>query len=525
MTADDSAETRYGRLHSLREPFLWRARACAQLTVPHLMPPSGHDGTTPLPTPYQSVGARGLNNLAVRMLLALLPPNSPFFKYQIDDFVLQELTGKDDMRAEMEEALSSIERAIQGEVETRAIRVPAFEMLKQLISSGNALIHLPKKGPMRVFRLDTYVVRRDPVGNVLEMILKESVSPKTLPKEIQALANTVADEGGSDVKRVDLFTCICRRDDKWEVWQEIGGKKLPGAGTYPLDKLPWVALRLSRIDGEDYGRGYVEQYIGDLRSLEELTRAIVEGSAAAAKTLFLIKPNSTTRARSLAKLPNGAIAEGNADDVTTLQVQKFNDFRVAFDTIAKIEQRLEFAFLLTSSIQRSGERVTAEEIRRVASDLEVALGGVYALLSQEFQLPLVTLLSNQMNAERRLPKLPQDKVKPTIVTGLEALGRGNDADRLATLLQDLMQFKDLIGPRLNVDNLVKRLAAARQVDAKGLLKTEEQLQAEQQQAQMASMMQHLGPNAVNQFGGMVQTAMAQQGQEGGPPEGGAPPAA
>lgn len=513
-------------LSTLRNPFLIRARNSAQLTVPSLMPPEGHTASTDLPTPYQSVGARGLNNLAVRMLLALLPPNSPFFKLQIDDFVLSELTGKDDMRAEMETALSSIERAVQGEVETTAIRVPAFEVMKQLLVAGNVLIHYPKQGGMRVFRLDTFVCKRDPFGNPLEIILKEEVALSVLPPDIRKYVEADAKFLTAGLKTVEIFTCITRRPDKWEVWQEVKGKRIGSSyGIYPVDRCPWLSLRFTRIDGEDYGRGYVEQYLGDLRSLEGLQQAIVEGSAAAAKVLFLIKPNSTTRARTLAKLRNGAIGEGDANDVTTLQMEKYNDFRVALETITRIEQRMEFAFLLTSSIQRNGERVTAEEIRRVASDLEVALGGVYALLSQEFQLPLVTLLMSRMQQERRLPKLPKDKIKPSIVTGLEALGRGNDNERLTGFMQDMMPFAKELAPRMKIVNFAKRVAASRQIDVKDLFMTDEEFAAQQQQQQAMAMAHSLGPNAVNQLGGIARDAVsAQQQPPAAPAPGEAAPA-
>ena len=56
-----------------------------------------------------------------------------------------------------------------------------------------------------------------------------------------------------------------------------------------------------RVDGEDYGRSYVEEYLGDLVSLEGLTKAIVEGASASAKTLFMVSPNGTTRAKALAE--------------------------------------------------------------------------------------------------------------------------------------------------------------------------------------------------------------------------------
>ena len=90
----------------------------------------------------------------------------------------------------------------------------------------------------------------------------------------------------------------------------------------------------------------------------------------------------------LGESPNGAIIEGSANDVSVLQVNKFADFRIAYDTMNRIETRLQLAFLLNSSIQRNAERVTASEIRFMAEDLEQALGGIYSILSQEFQLPL-----------------------------------------------------------------------------------------------------------------------------------------
>ena len=125
----------------------------------------------------------------------------------------------------------------------------------------------------------------------------------------------------------------------------------------------------------------MEEYLGDLRSLEALTQAIVEGSAAAAKVLFLVRPNGTTRINTLAKSPNGAIVQGDVNDVSTLQLQKSQDFRIALDTITQVRDRLSFAFLLNSSVQRNAERVTAEEVRFMAQELESALSGDYSVLS------------------------------------------------------------------------------------------------------------------------------------------------
>jgi hypothetical protein len=444
--------------------------------------------------------------------MTLLPPNAPFFRLTIDDFDLQSLAGGEGARGKVEEALARIERAAMHEVEATAVRVPVFEALKQLIVSGNVLVHMPKDGGVRVFRLDRYVCQRDAMGNVLEIITKETVSPMVLPTEVQELL-TKPDNKEAQLKSVDLYTNVKRVNKKWEVHQEVEGQIIPSSkGSFPLDKSPFMSLRMVRIDGESYGRGYVEEFIGDLSSLETLTKAIVEGSAAAAKVLFLVRPNGTTKAKVIANTPNGGIAAGDANDVSVLQLQKFNDFRVAQDTAREITERLAFSFLMNSSVQRKAERVTAEEVRYMAQELESALGGVYSILSQEFQYPLVTLLLSRMEKSGKMPKFPQDTLKPQIVTGMEALGRGQDLNKLAQLLQFLQPLgQEIIARELNVDDYIDRLGASLGIDTNGLVKSPEQKQAEQQQAEQQQMQQMMSSMAEKAAGPVAQ-GMMKQGQ-------------
>lgn len=505
-----SVAQRYTHLQTTRESYLRRARDASKLTIPSLIPPEGHSDATVYETPYQAVGARGVNNLASKLLMALLPPNSPFFRLTIDDFDILEVAGPE-ARGQVEEALARIERTAMSEVEALALRVPSFEILKHLIVGGNGLLYMPKKGDVKFYRLDSYVVKRDYMGNLLEIITKESVSPMMLPPKAQELVKSQDDAA----KSIDLYTCVKRTQKGWYIHQEVMGELIEGTeGQYPLDKNPFIPLRLNRIDGEDYGRGFVEEYLGDLKSLETLTQAIVEGSAASAKVLFMVAPNGTTKARVLADSPNGAIVQGNAQDVSTLQVNKFNDFRVALETITQITERLSFAFLLNSSVQRNAERVTAEEVRFMAQELEGALGGVYSILSQEFQLPLVKLLLNRLEVEGKMPKMPKDSVKPQIVTGIEALGRGQDLNKLAQMLNYLQPLgPEVIAQYMNVSDYIDRLAASLGIDTGGLIKNEEQMQMERQQAQemqqMQQMQQTMGNMAEKATPKLAEAMMAQ----------------
>ena len=531
MTEAMTCEARYKRLESDRLTFLNRARRCAELTIPTLIPPANHSKSTIYYTPWQGIGARGVNNLASKLLLSLLPPNSPFFRLEVDDFTLAEMAGRPDARSKVEEGLNKIERAVQSEIEGSGMRSPIFLALKNLIVGGNYLIYLPKDGGVRGYRMDSYVVKRDVMGNVLDIVAKDDVSPLALSDDERAIyEETDLDDKGENERKekteddfdedatetVCVYTRMYRDDNKWRTYQEIKGKMVPGSeGIYPLDKCPMIALRWTSIENEDYGRSYVEEYLGDLVSLEGLSKAIVEASAAAAKVIFLLNPNGVTRLRDLTKAESGDVIIGDKKDVESVQSDKQADLRIAYEAAKTISERLSQAFLMNASVQRDAERVTAEEVRFMASELEDALGGVYSILSQEFQLPLVNRIMDRMTKSKKLPALPKGVVKPVIVTGLEALGRGHDLNKYNLLIKSLAPLgPEIIAKYMNAGDYISRIATSLGIDAAGLVKTEDQLQQEQamaQQAQQQQMMAGMAEKAIpNAVKGISDSAMAQQ---------------
>lgn len=512
---NETAEQLYSKLEGNRHSYLERARQSARLTLPYILPDEGFGTSSRLNTPFQSIGSKGTNNLASKLLLALLPPNAPFFRLQVDKNKLQQEGAEESAISEIDSALQKVEDTIMDEIARERYRIVIHEALKNLIVTGNALIYTDEKMGMRVFRLDRFVIERDPMGNVLYIATKETLSYSALDDEIKEVIGTPKDLSKStDIENVNLFTAVCRHGDKWLVKQDINGTLLPKTGgLLSLDKNPYIPLRFSRVDGESYGRSFIEDMLGDLQSLESLTQAIVEGSAAAAKVLFLVSPNGTTKARDLSKSPNGGIVSGSANDVSTLQLNKFNDFRVAAETINSIKDRLGQSFLLTSNSIRSAERVTAEEIRMVSQELESSLGGLYSLLSNELQTPLVKRIMDVMQKTKKMPKLPSDLVKPVVITGLEALGRGNDLQKLDAFLAGAAQIvgPQAIGTFVNVDEYFKRRATSLGIKTAGLIKTQEDILQEQQQAQMQQMAEKLGPSAIKSA--TDQQAVSEQPEE------------
>ena len=482
-----TAAARYQRLVTSRDAYLQRARDCSKVTIPTLIPDAGEKDRGTLKTPYQSLGARGVNYLASKLLITLFPPNSAFFKLEIDDLVLRATEGGPEIKAEFDSALVNVEHAVMTAMETANGRASMHEAFKHLLVGGNVLLYVAEEG-FRVIHLNRYALCRDPMGHVIEIVVEEEVYPEVLPADFLEAANADDDdsEGYSSQKTLKLYTHIEYENDKVHWYQEAKGKEIPGThGMCDTDVSPWIPLRFNRVDGEEYGRGYVEEYYGDLLALEALYQAVLEGSAAAAKILFLVNPNGTTRPRTLANAANGSIIQGNATDVTVIQSQKAQDLSIANSVIDRIEGRLQFAFLLNTAIQRPGERVTAQEIRYMSQELEAGIGGLYSILTQELQLPLVRRLMHVMRKQRKLPAFPKGDggkalVNPKPVTGLEAIGRGDDRNKLVDFITTVGQVlgPDVLQKYINVDEALRRLANSESIDTTNLVKTKEQLDGE-----------------------------------------------
>jgi len=496
----ETTASRYEDLEVYRQPFLDRARDCSALTIPSLIPPLDFATNGELPQPYQSMGARGVNNLAAKLLLALLPPAASFFKLSLTEKFRQQLQQAELSAADL--ALSKMEQSVLREIEVRNYRANTFEAFKHLIVGGNVLIHQDDDGPLRFFPLSQYVTKRDKAGNILEIILKEVIDVDQLPDKVrerieQRLKEEKPDDPETDV---EVYTHIRHTDDekKWEVCQEILGEEIEETrGTYPLDKNPWRPLRWSVVSGEDYGRGHCEEYYADLSSLDALEHNLLDAAAVCARGLWLVNPNSGINTQELVEQPNWGFVDGTQEDIIALQANKFADLKVVSDEINRLESRLQYAFLLHSAVQRDAERVTAEEIRFVASELENTLGGVYSVMSSEFQLPLVTMLLAQMQKGGKLPMLPKNSIEPIVVAGVDALGRSRQGMLLDQLLESAVQiFGPQALPYFSLSEWLSRKCASLGIDPTNLVKSDQDVQAAQAQAQQQQMMQKLGPSVI-----------------------------
>ena len=530
------ARKRYDELTHLRSQFLDTAYECSRLTLPYLISNEWDDSNIHrmLRTPWQSVGAKAVTTLAAKLMLALIPPQTTFFKLQIRDDKL----GVDlppEARSELDLSFSKMERMVMDSINGSGDRVMIHQAMKHLIVGGNSLLYLGKDG-IKHYPLNRYVVNRDGNGNVIEIVTKERISRKVLGTSIvqEPKMNHPGDDGiktGGQNDDVEVYTYVRMENGRWVWHQECMDCILKDSrGSAPKNASPWLVLRFNTCDGEAYGRGRVEEYLGDLKSLEALSQALVEGSAAAAKVVFVVSPSSTTKPQTLAQAGNGAIVQGRPDDIGVVQVGKTADFRTAYEMATALGQRISEAFLIMNV--RQSERTTAEEVRLTQLEIEQQLGGIFSLMTTEFLVPYLNRVLMVLQRNGQLPKIPKDLVRPTIVAGVNALGRGQDRESLTNFITTIAQTMgpEAIMKYVDPSEYIKRLAAAQGIDMLNLVKTEQQLQQDMQKNMQLQQQQELtkqtgqmmsspmmdpskNPEAMEMMNGLV------GGEEGGAPGG------
>lgn len=517
-----SALERYFTLTADREQFLQTARNCAALTLPYLLTQEGLAQGERLHTPWQSVGAKGCNVLSSKMMLSLFPVNATFFKLQVNDAELaKEGEIPPEIRSEIDLSLSKMERIVMQHVAETSDRVQLHVAMKHLVVTGNCLLYQGKKA-LRVFPLDRFCVSRDGDGNVTEILTKEIVDRSLLPKEFQQMrpeldVNSPGEDGpkmgvassGNKGEADDaiVYTHVKLEDGQHKWHQECDGKIIPNTkSSSPVKTSPWMPLRFNVVDGESYGRGRVEEFIGDLTSLESLMKAMVEGTAAAARVVFMVSPSATTKPQSLANAASGSIIQGRADDVTVVNVGKTADFRTVMEMIQSLTQRLSDAFLVLQV--RQSERTTASEVMAVQQELNEQLGGIFGNLTVELLTPYLNRKLSMLSRSKKLPPLPKNLVLPTVVAGLNGVGRGQDKQALMEFVTTLAQTMgpEALAQYINPGEFISRLAASSGIEALGLVKDQQQLAAEKQEMQQQQMQQQV----MGQIGQLAKSPMGEE---------------
>jgi len=497
-------EGKFNELDALKSSMINRAEQYAAWTLPSVFPPNNTPHQVEMQHDMQSVGARAVNHLSNKLTLTLFRPSSPFFRLEIGPEFTAKLLEQGLTEAAIQLALSRAEKKALKKLAQRGSRAAMTWAMKQLIVVGNCLVFLPPTGGnIQVYALRDYVVQRDLSGSVILIITKDCKALETLPQDVQEELRRRKPEL-KDTDDVNLFTRIdLQADGRYFVTQSANDIELTGTievqteegkkkvrGIYTKKNLPWIALTWNLPRGWSYGIGLVEDYAGDFHALSTLSEAMVIGAAIAADIKFLVDPAGATDVKALNESKSGAYVSGRKDDISTLQLEKQNDFNTVLGVIQSYEKRLGLAFLLSSAATRDAERVTAEEIRNQTQELETSLGGVYSRLAEELQLPLANILLDDIEIGDK------NKIEAVILTGLESLSRNSELENIMLFLDDLNKVStlaDQVIMRIKIPEFMAYVGGARGVDYERFMKDETTVQKEIQarQQQQVEMQQQI----------------------------------
>jgi len=496
----DSIQGLYNKLTGERSNYEDRAELSARLTLPSLFPIEGSNGTSRFATNrVQSLGGKGVNHLAAKLVLALLPPAGQFFRFEPDADAADDLTeGDENAKMKITAMFSRQENNVREEIKSQDIRVPLFKIMRLLIVTGCVLVEKEKDG-LLYYNLRDFVVERDGKGKVVRIILTEKVSVfDVVDKLSEEAKRSIAD----DTLTLDSYTMSEFDGKKWTVTQTVMEEEM-FTKTYTESRFPFQVLDWSLPVGESYGRSYIDELEGDMVQYQMLTKAISEGAILAAKSLIFVNPLSSkgTRKRSVATANNGSVLTGSADDITSFTLDKNYDFKTPSEVRLDLKRDIEAAFLMERSIQRDAERVTAEEIRKLSQELETAFAGLYALISELLLKRIVVWVMHDMGIKLGAAKI-------NIIVGIDALSRNAEAVKLDNILGRFANFGYM--NRISQTEVMGRYTTFEGVDPTGLILDDEAFEKQQKKAAEAQMQQ----SAAQEGGALAAQAAATSAQQG-----------
>ena len=441
----------------------------------------------------QSKGALVVNRLATKLARTLFPANTSFFRMEINDEI------RDLFKQQQIEDIITYENKACARIFLNASYAQIVQALRLLIITGECLV-VRLDEALRVYSLRDYTVKRNNVGDVLDIIIQEHKYYSELSERSKAIVGSKPDD-----HRIKLYT-RCRKlpNGSWGVTQEIDGKDLGTDVKYRSKLCPYLPVTWNFVNGDNYGRGYVEDYAADLYKLSEMSKSLADYEFEALKLIHLVNPAGIMDVSALHRAESGDYVQGDHNMIKPYESGDYQKIIEIRNDLQAIEARLDIAFMYTGNT-RDGERVTAYEIRQNAEEAEQVLGGVYSQLSQNMHLPLAYLLLNEED-ESIIYEIDRENLKLNILTGLQALSRSSENQNLVIACSEMNAviptFTSLgLSSKWKIDAIAESILVSNGVNLKALQYTEEEMVAMQKQELEANAAQQMQAQAMGQQGG------------------------
>lgn len=479
----------WGTLTSGRGTMLDRKQALAEMTIPSAFPDINYNAQTDsLTHGSSSLGAQGATNIINKLMLAMFAPGISFLRLDMAAAakakLLEQLQMADD--SVLTDILANGEREAMQTLEQSGSRPNIYEGLAHLVVVGDVLMDLSDTSVISFLSLRDYAVKRNRKGKVIKLVMVEKTCVGDLEDEAKAEYIRAMPGSGMD-EAVCVYTCV-----KWAkgmyrstVWVEEVKLSSRHSGRWNDENMPYRALTWRLPIGQDYGVSLAEDYANDLSVHDAVSESMADGAVLASQFRWACNPSGMTDPSVVETGRNGSVVPANKGDLSLI----FANIGTQLASVSGIEEiysrRLGRGFLMNTNVIRNAERVTVEEVRLVANELEQSLGGVYSRFAIDMQGPIA-----RWALRRAKINVKGTAIEPVIITGLDALSRSADLERLMGFLQDITNYSSLpadIRMRFNEGAILADMAAGRGVERNKYLVTEEQYQQRQQQAAEQAM--------------------------------------
>lgn len=496
---------------------LARCEQYAMWTIPSVCPMENEDGAEQSKGNV-AIGARLVNHLANRIVDTMFPSDRPFFAITLTPDASRRLTDEMDedeeaqFTAALRKATANAEEMAMRRLNLTAYRPVAVQAVQHKIVTGNALIHRNDKGDRTLYGVRDFCIVRDITGKPKKCILRDAKKYRNLTDSIKARLSakkpTYKDEDD-----VTVYTYYYWKDQKWHSVQGVDEVIIPTTrSSYRKEDVPFMALTWNLSRGESYGRGLVEDHTVLFHNIDVTTEAMIDLIGIAADLKWLVDPASGMDVDEWNNAKRGAYVPGRKDDISIPDFPKRLEIQLLGEQIAKWERDLSQAFLLNSAGVRDAERVTAEEIRFYARELESAFGGLYSKLALTWQKQEADWLISQIDFSL-FSQTGVQSFEIVVTTGMESLSREGQLDNLRLAIGDL-QMLDAVPEDLreviNKQKFAEFVFTNRGVKLAEFIYTEQELQAIQQ-ARMAQEQQMQAQAGGQQVAAEAGKAAAKEG--------------
>lgn len=462
----DSGRGWWEELTRERSTMMSRKEAYARATIPSTLPDKNYNVLNDqLSNGATSLGNQGATNVVNKLMLALFAPGLSFFKLEMvakakAEF-LQQMQMQDDSL--LTDVLAEGEREAGRAFEQSGSRPALYEGLAGLVCVGDVLMDLSDTAAISFITLHDYAVKRNRKGKVLRLIFREKTRVDDLEKEAQSEYRKAMPMAKMHDK-VTIYTCIKLVSGMYRstVWVDDVKLSIRHSGKWKEDTLPWRALTWRLPIGQDYGVSLAEDYANDLATHDMVSESMADGGVLASQFRWACNPTGVTQPEDVENSRNGSVIAANSNDLELI----FANMGQQLQTVIAVEEvyarRIGRGFLLNTAVTRNAERVTVEEVRMQAQELETSFGGVYSRMSMDMQGPI-----SRWTLRKADISIQGTKIEPTIITGLDALSRTAEQQRLMGFLQDVLNLSN-IPPEtrimLNEQPIISDMAAGRGVD-------------------------------------------------------------